>query len=73
MTKRPAFKTLMVDTSRDRIGEFMDEDEGLYYFRPIGGGREWSTDPGSVRRATFDEVLKVERERAPLVPAGEAT
>jgi hypothetical protein len=43
----------LLDTTTERVGELMEvTGNGPYrraWLRPIGGGREWSTDVGSLR------------------------
>lgn len=41
----PARGTLMQDSRNGKRGQFVGIMLGLFYFRPIGGGREWSAKP----------------------------
>lgn len=53
----PAVGTVMVDTVRDRVGEFQGESRGRFYLRPVGGGIEWDVSPEYVREPTQGERL----------------
>lgn len=48
--KHLAIRTRLKDTATNRIGEVMDVSTaaGRVHLRPVGGGREWSTDAGSL-------------------------
>jgi len=50
----PPVGTVLVDTARDRFGEFRAVTEGVigYWLRPVGGGREWTASPDRLREAT---------------------
>lgn len=52
-TKR---RELALDTSTGRVGEVMDTIDTSHgrrvYLRPVGGGREWSTDETDVQLVT---------------------
>jgi hypothetical protein len=61
MTEIPPVGALLVDTTRDAIGEFRDKMGIRFYLRPIGGGREWSVSPEYVRPATPAERRQVVR------------
>lgn len=45
------------DTARDRVGRVMGHEGPYLQVRPLGGGREWDTDPHHVRRLSQDELL----------------
>ncbi|MCX2969265.1 hypothetical protein [Streptomyces marinisediminis] len=40
------------------MGEYRETHEGRVWLRPIGGGYEWTTEPGSVRRPTDAELVR---------------
>ncbi|MFI6529368.1 hypothetical protein [Streptomyces uncialis] len=54
--ERPTPGGLVIDTARERMGQVMDTVDGRIHLRPLGGGREWTVDPGHVRPATEAEV-----------------
>ncbi|MFH9015971.1 hypothetical protein ACH4C6_31915 [Streptomyces sp. NPDC017943] len=49
--------TLVYDPRTNRVGEYQDRTGPYVMLRPVGGGREWQADPGSIRPATPDERL----------------
>jgi hypothetical protein len=49
--------SIAYDMASDRVGVVMARSEGRVFLRPVGGGREWTTDPGQVRPATVSEQL----------------
>ncbi|MFE4667371.1 hypothetical protein ACFRI7_01090 [Streptomyces sp. NPDC056716] len=55
--------TVVVDTSRDRIGEFRGVVGPYWSLRPILGGTEWDADPARVRPASPAERLSAENAR----------
>lgn len=70
--ERPAVGAAMMDTARNRVGEFQEELRGRYFLRPVGGGREWEVSPEHTRAATDAELLSarvgVENTRSRLAP-----
>jgi hypothetical protein len=54
----PAAGTLMMDTARDRVGEFQWVGGGRFHLRPTDGGREWEVTPTCVREATDEERIR---------------
>lgn len=46
------------DTKTGRVGVVMGHEGPYVQLRPIGGGREWDCEPGSVRTATQAERLR---------------
>lgn len=49
--------TLVHDPVTDRIGEYRAASGPYAMLRPVGGGREWQADPGSLRAATPEQRL----------------
>ena len=50
--------TLLYDPATDTVGEYQDKAGPYALLRPVGGGREWQADPGSLRPATDAERLR---------------
>ncbi|WP_329216797.1 hypothetical protein OG352_12680 [Streptomyces sp. NBC_01485] len=59
----PESGTLVVDTSRDRVGEFRGVAGPYWSLRPVCGGREWEAKPEHVRPADPIERLRAETAR----------
>ncbi|MEV6563226.1 hypothetical protein [Streptomyces kronopolitis] len=55
--------TLARDVVRDRVGKVMDYMLGLYYLRPLEGGKEWS--------AEHHELTPIPLSEAPRGPVAE--
>lgn len=66
----PPVSTLLID-SRQRVGEFRGEWEGLWYLRPVTGGREWAVEPDGVRLASREERMRALAARANARSRGE--
>ncbi|MEV6500703.1 hypothetical protein [Streptomyces prunicolor] len=49
--------TLLYDPATNTVGEYQDKAGPYALLRPVGGGREWQADPGSLRPATDAERL----------------
>jgi hypothetical protein len=49
---------LLYDPATDKVGEYQDKSGPYALLRPVGGGREWQADPGSLRPATDAERLR---------------
>ncbi|MFJ9631958.1 hypothetical protein ACIRU8_30090 [Streptomyces sp. NPDC101175] len=49
--------TLVHDSRTNKVGEYRGKAGPYAMLRPVGGGREWETDPGSIRPATREERL----------------
>jgi hypothetical protein len=62
--------TLMAD-AKGRVGEFRGEFCGLWYLRPVTGGREWTVAPGDVHPASPTQRLHAETARANARSRGE--
>jgi hypothetical protein len=56
----PKLHEPVIDSVRNKIGEFMGKQGPSYMLRPLGGGREWEAEPGNVRPLTQDERLKAQ-------------
>ncbi|MEI5520640.1 hypothetical protein WB388_08500 [Streptomyces brasiliscabiei] len=54
---QPALGDLVEDTARKRVGKVMGFEGPYVQLRPIGGGREWDAEPGSIRQATLAQAL----------------
>lgn len=63
--------TLVVDVSRDQVGEFRGEWCGVWSLRPVTGGREWTVAPEDARLATRAEQLRARAARANARSRGE--
>lgn len=48
---------LLYDSALSEVGEYRGVAGPYLMLRPVGGGREWEADPGSVRLATPAERL----------------
>ncbi|GAA1161938.1 hypothetical protein GCM10009654_18170 [Streptomyces hebeiensis] len=68
----PAPGTLMVDTRRDRTGEFRGLAGPYWSLRPVSGGAEWEADPEHVRALTPGERLRAENARQNARSRGDA-
>lgn len=66
----PAVGTIIVD-SRGRVGTFRGEWCGLWSLRPIGGGTEWTVNPGDLTPAGPEQRLRAETARANARSRGE--
>ncbi|WP_079170996.1 MULTISPECIES: hypothetical protein [unclassified Streptomyces] len=60
----PETGAFLVDTSRNRVGEFRGVAGPYWSLRPIGGGAEWEAEPKRVRPADPIERLHAETARA---------
>ncbi|MET9255853.1 hypothetical protein [Streptomyces sp. NPDC003717] len=49
--------TALYDPATDRVGEYRGQAGARAMLRPLGGGREWEAEPGSLRPATDRERL----------------
>ncbi|MFI5940441.1 hypothetical protein ACIBCB_09275 [Streptomyces uncialis] len=67
----PEIGTLMVDVSRDQVGEFRGEWCGWWCLRPVCGGTEWAVSPGDTQLASPEERLRAETARANARSRGE--
>ncbi|MGA6169729.1 hypothetical protein ACPEIF_05625 [Streptomyces sp. NPDC012600] len=68
----PAPGTLLADTSRNnRVGEFRGVAGCYWSLRPVGGGREWETEPRHVRPALPGEQLRSRTARMNRPQSGE--
>ncbi|GAA0342369.1 hypothetical protein GCM10009540_73230 [Streptomyces turgidiscabies] len=63
--------TLMVDSSRDRVGEFRGVAGPYWFLRPVCGGTEWEAKPEHVRLATPAERLSARTARENARSRGE--
>ncbi|TQK49782.1 hypothetical protein FBY35_0044 [Streptomyces sp. SLBN-118] len=63
--------TLMVDSSRDRVGEFRGVAGPYWSLRPTNGGTEWEAEPEHVRPADPIERLQAEIARCNARSRGE--
>ncbi|MFE2043740.1 hypothetical protein ACFXAZ_22975 [Streptomyces sp. NPDC059477] len=59
----PELGAIVVDTSRDRTGEFRGVVGPYWSLRPIRGGTEWEAHPARVRPASPAERLSAENAR----------
>ncbi|MFE2421811.1 hypothetical protein [Streptomyces hokutonensis] len=57
ISKRIEQGTLVYDASTNKVGEYRGKAGPYAMLRPVGGGREWEANPGSVRPATPEERL----------------
>lgn len=48
---------LVYDPRTRRVGEYRDRVGPYAMLRPVGGGREWEADPGTLRPATDAERI----------------
>ena len=48
---------LLYDPATDKVGEYQEKSGPYALLRPVGGGREWQADPGSLRPATDAERI----------------
>ncbi|MGW0845024.1 hypothetical protein ACWD26_33800 [Streptomyces sp. NPDC002787] len=48
---------LVYDPRTRRVGEYRDKVGPYAVLRPVGGGREWETDPETLRPATPAERI----------------
>jgi hypothetical protein len=48
----------LMDTQRERVGQYMDYVGGRVQLRPVGGGKEWEVSPGVLRRPTAEELRR---------------
>ncbi|MFH8794689.1 hypothetical protein [Streptomyces sp. NPDC017941] len=71
MVDIPPRGTLLLDVSRDLIGEFRGEWCGVWSLRPMAGGREWTVAPEDVRPATPAQQLRARAARANARSRGE--
>lgn len=49
---------LLYDPDTGKVGEYQDSVGPYALLRPVGGGREWQADPGSLRPATDAERIR---------------
>ena len=54
---KPSLGDTVEDTERKRVGKVMGFEGPYVQLRPIGGGREWDADPGSLRLLSLSEAL----------------
>ncbi|MFD8955683.1 hypothetical protein ACFXKH_38750 [Streptomyces caelestis] len=54
----------MMDSHRDRVGEFRGVAGPYWSLRPVGGGAEWEAEPERVRPADPMERLHAKTARA---------
>lgn len=66
----PPTGTLMVDAD-EQVGEFRGELGGLWYLRPVTGGREWAVAPADAHPASPAQRLRAETARANARSRGE--
>ena len=59
MTELPPPGTLVRDTARGRVGEYMGKGGPYLLLRPVGGGREWEVSPEYVEPLSQEEALSV--------------
>lgn len=60
----PNLGALMVDSRRDRVGEFRGVAGPYWSMRPVTGGTEWDAEPEHVRPADPMERLHAQTARA---------
>ncbi|OKJ50853.1 hypothetical protein AMK28_28535 [Streptomyces sp. CB02115] len=60
----PDVGTLMMDSHRDRVGEFRGIAGPYWSLRPVVGGTEWEAEPGHVRPADPMERMHAQTARA---------
>ncbi|HEY8984780.1 MAG TPA: hypothetical protein VIU15_35040 [Streptomyces sp.] len=53
----PDVGTVLVD-SQGRVGEFRAVAYGFWWLRPVGGGREWTVEPGSAEPVSGEAELR---------------
>lgn len=56
-TLKPKVGAIVEDTVRHKIGKVMGHVGPYVQLRPIGGGREWDAEPGTLRALTIAEAL----------------
>ncbi|MFE9442464.1 hypothetical protein ACFYO2_26460 [Streptomyces sp. NPDC006602] len=65
---RPKTDEIVRDAESDKVGVYKATYDGVAYLRPVGGGCEWPTDQGNLRKATQEEKvtarLKAENRRS---------
>ncbi|MFI8878450.1 hypothetical protein [Streptomyces sp. NPDC055243] len=54
----PDVGAVAVDIATGRVGVVMERGPSRVYLRPPGGGKEWETEHGSVRKANPHEELQ---------------
>lgn len=54
---KPPVGDIVRDTRRNRTGKVMGHEGPYVQLRPIGGGREWDAEPGTLRTLTTAEAL----------------
>ena len=52
-----AVGVVVCDADTKRVGEVMDYVTGIYFLRPLGGGREWSAGAESLSLWTRSDQL----------------
>ncbi|MBW1601422.1 hypothetical protein JJV70_04730 [Streptomyces sp. JJ66] len=63
--------TLVMDTSRNQVGEFRGVTGPYWALRPVRGGVEWEADPAHVRPAEPIERLHADVARTNARSRGE--
>ncbi|MFE6400280.1 hypothetical protein [Streptomyces alboflavus] len=71
MADTPTPGTLVLDISRDLLGEFRGEWCGVWSLRPITGGREWTVAPENTQPATLAQQLRARTAMANARSRGE--
>ncbi|MFI1157318.1 hypothetical protein [Streptomyces sioyaensis] len=51
-------RTIARDIARERVGKVMDYMHGLYYLRPLEGGKEWSAEHHELTPIPLSEALR---------------
>lgn len=59
----PELGTLLMDITKNQIGEFRGEWAGRWSLRPPKGGREWEVDPDDAQLATAEQKLAAQVAR----------
>ena len=67
----PEVGALLLDVTRDQIGEFRGEWAGKWSLRPVRDGIEWEVEPGDVRPVTARQRLRAEVGKANARSRGE--
>ncbi|WP_416970371.1 hypothetical protein [Streptomyces sp. 4F14] len=67
----PEVGALLMDVTRDRVGEFRGVWAGRWALRPVRGGVEWEVEPGDVRPVTAEQRLRAEVGKANARSRGE--
>jgi hypothetical protein len=67
----PSLREVVIDASRNKLGEVMGMEGPYYQLRPIGGGREWDVSPEHVEKADPMAVLSAKTDAANRRSRGE--